>query len=141
MTNCLSFRHRTIIGQSSSGRRAIIIYRSLTVRTSTIDRSSYDALRWHKGYVWTIFKFCKHMSASHRPMIGRGPLADQKLFRSPNSLSIFIDAPTSQKFSDVKTVYGGRGIMRYTASEMVRNLVKDIVYILRILYYSEIARD
>ena len=40
------------------------------------------------------FKFCIHMSAGHRPMIDRRPVADQKLFRSPTDLSIiFSDAP------------------------------------------------
>ena len=55
------------------------------------------------------FKFCKHMSAGHRPMIDRGPVADQQLHRSPTDLSIFFsDAPTSQKSSDFQTSYGDR---------------------------------
>jgi len=35
------------------------------------------------------FKFCKHMSAGHRPMIDRGHVADQKLLRSYTDLSDF----------------------------------------------------
>ena len=55
-----------------------------------------------------IFKFCKHVSVGHRPMIDRGPVAAQKLQRSPTDLSTFFsDSPTSQK-SDVQTSYVDR---------------------------------
>ena len=44
------------------------------------------------------FRFCKHMSAGHRPMIDRRPVADQKPLRSPTDLSnFFSDAPMSEK--------------------------------------------
>ena len=73
-----------LIVRTSNGTRPIIVRfftnrllaaQASTDHRTTIDRSSYDVLQWHTGYGWPISKFCKHMSAGHCPMIGRGPFA------------------------------------------------------------------
>ena len=83
-----SYGIRPIIEQSSYD-----LYISTDDRPS-IDRSPYDyrliIVRWHTGYEyrWPISKFLKHMSVGYRQMIGRGPVADQKLLRcAPSCLS------------------------------------------------------